>query len=619
MASLKRILGIEGGGTKTEWVLLDGDAPGQPPLAQGLLPASNLRLISDDSLSRLFSVLPRDATHVGAFLAGCGTEEDRARLLGLAKQAWPEARIAVGSDRDSGMAAAFGDEDGIVVIAGTGAAVHGRKEGAVEKAGGWGQLLGDRGGGYDLAMQGLRLVLTHYDLNQKITPLAEEILRTLGLNRLSDLVGWAMQAEKMSVAKLAPAIFHAAKYGEPEMLSTVQAAAAILAEYTRAVAQRLVFPKPRVQLLGGLFTHHEDYVSLYKYRLSILLPAASVEVCRVSGALGAAWNALRPESGDRTGGSATGPWRKGDKPEREESSVPQSRDANLELSGLSRDSGLSGLDLSYLAAASTEQSNPRSAELDQRGTRELVELFITEEEYVSKALAACREPLIAAIDLTSAALAAGGRLFYVGAGTSGRLGVLDASEIPPTFGAPPELVQGIIAGGAPALRRAVEGAEDEPEAGAFAVLERGARAGDVVCGLTASGRTPFVIGALERASALGARTILISCNPARARPRDPGFPLWDVEIHLPTGPEIVTGSTRLKAGTATKLALNMLSTITMIRLGRVRGNAMVDLRVSNAKLRDRSIRLVSSALGLSYDEARARLESAQWNVRACLE
>jgi len=595
---MKRILGIEGGGTKTEWALLAGDAVEGDVISSGVLPASNLRLISDDSLARLFSVLPRDVTHVGAFLAGCGTEEDRARLLGLVKQAWPQALIAVGSDRDSGMAAAFGDEDGIAVIAGTGAAVTGRREGAVEKAGGWGQLLGDRGSGYDLAMQGLRLVLTHFDLNQKITPLAEEILRTLGLNRLPDLVGWAMQAGKMDVARLAPAIFHAAKYGEPEILPIVQAGAAILAEYTRAVAQRLVFPKPRVRLMGGLFTHYEDYVSLYKYRLSILLPDAQVEVCRVSGALGAAKLMSRPESGDRRPPKGeTGDRR----PEREESS---GGDANLDLSGLAD-----------LAVASTEQSNPRSGDLDQRATRELVELFISEEEYVGQALASCREQIIAAIDLASAALGAGGRLFYVGAGTSGRLGVLDASEIPPTFGAPPELVQGIIAGGATALHRAVEGAEDQPEAGACAVLERGARAGDVVCGLTASGRTPFVLGALGRARGLGARTILITCNPARKK--GPG-PLWDVEIDLPTGPEIVTGSTRLKAGTATKLALNMLSTLTMIRLGRVRGNAMVDLRISNAKLRDRGARLVSSALGIPYEEARARLERAGWNVRACL-
>ena len=216
-----RVLGIEGGGTKTEWVLVaDG-----VPLDRGVLPGSNLKLTSDESLAHLFSVLPRDVTHVGAFLAATATEEDRRRLRRLVEQAWPEARIAVGSDRDSAMATAFQDGDGIAVIAGTGAAVHGRKEGREAKAGGWGHVLGDRGGGYDLARQALRLVLTRYDLEQKITPLAERILRDLALNTLRELAEWAMQADKMSIAQLAPAVFAAARQGEAEMLEVLQAGA----------------------------------------------------------------------------------------------------------------------------------------------------------------------------------------------------------------------------------------------------------------------------------------------------------------------------------------------------------------------------------------------------------
>ena len=585
MESPKRILGIEGGGTKTDWVLLTGEADEHKILSQGTLPASNLRLISDAALARLFAVLPAEATHVGVFLAGCATEADRARLRGLGEKAWPRAVLAIGSDRDSGLATAFGAEDGIAVIAGTGAAVHGRRGERVEKAGGWGQLLGDRGGGYDLAMQGLRLVLTHYDLNQKITPLAGEILRTLALNRLQDLSGWAMQADKMSVARLAPAIFHAAKHGEPEMLATVQAGASVLADFTRAVAQRLEFTSAPVKLIGGLFTHHAEYAALFKYRLSILLPDAVVSVCGESGALGAAW--LAGGKGGR-----------------------RKAEGGREVVGL-----VSMDEAAHLATAATEQGNPRSVNLEERTTAELVELFTSEEENVALALGACRGELIAAVDLVGAALGAGGRLFYIGAGTSGRLGVLDASEIPPTFGAPPELVQGIIAGGAAALHRAVEGAEDQPGGGALAVLERGVRAGDVLCGIAASGRTPFVLGALARAREMGARTILLTCNPARQR----AVPPWDVEIDLPVGPEILTGSTRLKAGTATKVVLNLLSTCAMIRLGRVRGNAMVDLHISNAKLRDRGVRLVSAALGVDYAEAQSRLERAGWNVRACLE
>lgn len=577
----KCVLGIEGGGTKTEWVLARPTERGLEIEREGKLSAANLKLISDESLRALFSGLPQDVSHVGAFLAGCGTEEDRRRLRTLVTQLWPNAEIAVGSDRDSAMAVAFGDGNGIAVIGGTGAAVHGRKDGQIEKAGGWGQLLGDRGGGYHLAMQGLRSVLSHYDLSHTITPLAETILRMLGLNRLQELVDWAMQADKMSVARLAPAIFEAARNGEPEMLAIVQGGATILAEFTNAVAQRLEFLDPCVRLVGGLF-NHPDYVSLYRYRLSTLLPKAQVERCAESGALGAAQLALQAPS-------IPTPIRK------EKSQGPADRE--------------------QIAVATTEQRNPRSANLDELSSRELVELFVCEEDYVARALGSCSDALAVGIDTVSAALGNGGRLFYVGAGTSGRLGVLDASEIPPTFGASPELVQGIIAGGAIALHRAVEGAEDQPEAGALAMIERGVKAGDVVCGLTASGRTPFVAGALARARQLGAKTMLITCNPARNPTPEP----WDVEIDLPTGPELVTGSTRLKAGTATKLALNILSTGAMIRLGRVRGNLMVDVQVSNEKLRDRGVRLISSTLGIDYAEAEQRLASAGWNVRACLE
>jgi N-acetylmuramic acid 6-phosphate etherase len=534
--------------------------------------------------------MPVEATHVGAFLAGCATEEDEARLLRLVAAAWPRARLAIGSDRDSGMAAAFRDGDGIAVISGTGAAVHGRKGAVVEKAGGWGQLLGDRGGGYDLAMQGLRLVLTHYDLEREITALGQEILRLLGLNRLHDLVDWAMQADKMSVARLAPAVFRAARFGDAAMLATIQGGAQVLAQYTRAVAQRLEFPEPEVKLIGGIFGYHPEYVSLFTLRLSTMLPGAKASLCTESGALGAAWLAAE---GTRT---------------------EDGRQKTEDSGGLSSVFCPLSSGSADLARAATEQAHPGAHDLEARTTGELVALFIAEEDRVAAALAACRAPLVAAVEVVSGALRAGGRLFYVGAGTSGRLGVLDASEIPPTFGADPSVVQGIIAGGATALQHAVEGAEDEPRAGALAVAERGVRTGDVVCGIAASGRTPFVLGALARARDLGARTILLTCNPARVASPAP----WDVEIDLPTGPEIVTGSTRLKAGTATKVALNILSTCAMIRLGKVRGGAMIDLRISNEKLRDRGTRLVAGALGLAYDEARARLAAAGWNVRACL-
>ncbi len=533
----KLILGVEGGGTKTEWALLDERGR---ELRMGTLPAANLRLIGDGELLDLLRVLPGGATHAGVFLAGCANAADRKRLEGLVQRVWPAAVVAVGGDRESGFATAFGDGDGIAVIAGTGSAVTGRCRGRTDKGGGWGHLLGDTGSGYQLAMTALRYVLSNYDLSRTSDLLSQGILRMLALNRLDDLVAWAANADKMSVAKLAPVVFAAAKEGHQEMISVIQNGAHALAEYTRAVAQRLECEAAEVRLLGGLFDHHREYAEFYTDYTAELLPKANIALCMQSGALGAAWLASRV--------------------------TPVARPRPDEP------------DVIELAAAVTEQRNPRSAGMDKLGTPDLVELFIREEDEVARALREASGGLAAAVDLVAAALTAGGRLFYTGAGTSGRLGVLDASEIPPTFGAPPELVQGIIAGGVGALHAAVEGAEDQEEAGELAVVGRGVREGDVVCGIAASGRTPFVLGSLRRARALGAKTMLLTCNPARKHGGK-----WDVEIDLATGPELVAGSTRLKAGTATKIALNIISTCAMVRLGKVRGNLMIDVQATNCK------------------------------------
>jgi len=261
----------------------------------------------------------------------------------------------------------------------------------------------------------------------------------------------------------------------------------------------------------------------------------------------------------------------------------------------------------------TEQRNPRSENLEKMSVKELVKLFVDEEKFVGDALRAVVVDLARAIELVADSLRKGGRLFYVGAGSSGRLGVLDASEIPPTFGASPELVQGIIAGGATALHRAVEGAEDEGSNGELAIDRRGIKDVDVVIGITASGRTPFVLGALARAKSLGAKTVLLSCNPARDQRVD-----VDLAIELAVGPEILTGSTRLKAGTATKIALNIISTGAMVALGKVRGNLMIDLHTTSTKLRDRAVRVVAQLAGCDYDSARNMLEANGWNLRGVL-
>ena len=245
-------------------------------------------------------------------------------------------------------------------------------------------------------------------------------------------------------------------------------------------------------------------------------------------------------------------------------------------------------------------------------TRALLELMNDEDRTVPEAVRAALTPIEQAVGVVVAAIQGGGRVRYVGAGTSGRLGVLDASEWPPTFGVDTDLARGIVAGGDRALRESVEGAEDDAAAGERDIGAV-ARSGDVVVGISASGRAPYVTGALRRARAIGARAIALTCAE--------GSPLADaaeVAIVLDVGPELVAGSSRLKAGTATKLVLNMISTASMIRLGRTRDDLMTDLRAVNSKLRARAVGIVAGELHVSEDEARARLERSGWDVRKAI-
>lgn len=266
-----------------------------------------------------------------------------------------------------------------------------------------------------------------------------------------------------------------------------------------------------------------------------------------------------------------------------------------------------------LAALLTEQANPASARIDRLPTEEMLRVINDEDRRVAESVAAELPAIARAVDGIVAAIAKGGRLFYIGAGTSGRLGVLDAAECPPTFNVAPDLVQGIIAGGEGALSRATETTEDDPEIGVRDLRLHGFRAGDVLCGIAASGRTPYVLGAIDEASRMGALTIGISCTPDSELSRR-----VKIAIAPLPGPEVIAGSTRLKAGTATKLVLNMLTTGTFIRSGYVWGNLMVNVQPKNSKLLDRARRIVSSATGASYDDAALMLEQAENNVRAAI-
>jgi N-acetylmuramic acid 6-phosphate etherase len=590
----ERILGVEGGGTKTGWVLVETVAAADVTswefhvVDQGKLPPSNFRLTTAERLRVILAELPKQIDRAGVFLAGCGTEGDRRSLKQICLEIWPNAKIVTGSDRDSGLAAALDHGDGIVVNAGSGSSVTGRRGERIERAGGWGHILGDAGGGYSLSIQALRLILREHDLHRDEIRFAAKILHALSLNNLDELVRWVQTADKMEIAMLAPVVFEAATEGDVHMMEIIEEGARVLCEYTEAVASSLHLLAPKVALIGGLFHRDSIYTHAFRRRLKKNLPDARVAVAERTPELGAAWLAaeLRDHAAFRPEPSET------------------------EIDGL--------------AAALTEQRNPRSENLERMSGRELVHVFVEEEKFVQEALHTAVAELTRAIEIVAESLRNGGRLFYVGAGSSGRIGVLDASEIPPTFGAPPELVQGVIAGGVTALYRSAEDAEDDETAGALAMDERRIKDLDVVIGITASRRTPFVLGALTRAKQLSAKTILLTCNPAVAGGADTGRPgsptpatIADVDlvINLSVGPELLTGSTRLKAGTATKVALNIISTAAMIALGKVRGNLMVDLHTTSTKLRDRAARVVAELTQCDYGSAREKLEASGWNLR----
>ena len=268
------------------------------------------------------------------------------------------------------------------------------------------------------------------------------------------------------------------------------------------------------------------------------------------------------------------------------------------------------MDLSRLT---TERRNPASAHIDSCTTLEMVTIMQQEDSKIASAIKKILPEIARAIDATSQRLENGGRLFYLGAGTSGRLGILDASACPPTYGTDPELVQGLIAGGIPAIFRAQEGAEDNPDLAVHDLKEHGFSAKDVLVGIAASGRTPYVIGGLKYARELGALTIALACSEHAEIAA-----LADIALTPVTGPEVVTGSTRMKAGTAQKLVLNMLSTGTMIKLGKVYGNLMVDVKASNKKLEERAIRIVMEGSGCERTEAEKALKGADGHAKLAI-
>ena len=576
------LLGIEGGGTKTSWILL---GQGGRRLAGGTVGGSNLMLVGRDGLRKVVkeiaSKVPMAPQAIGACFAGARGKKEMEMARGVLCQAWPRVtKVVVGQDTDSALAAAWGVEDGFLVIAGTGSNVVGRVKGRKYSAGGHGHILGDAGSGYDLAQRAIRAVLRERDREGKAPALAATLMAHSGAGDLDHLVREVYRSHgKEWLAGFAPGILRAAERRDPLACRVVRASALELAERAGELAKRVRVRRPRWALTGGLF-QNGFYRQSFVRALRGIFSGTEVSVLKIPGEVGAA----RMVAGASL-------------------RVGEEVDAERPLVSVE--------------TLPTERTNPRSRGLHKKSVHQLVRLFVEEEAFTVRGLRKASGEIQKAAEIVSRALQRGGRLFYVGAGTSGRLGVLDASEMPPTFHAPPEQVQAILAGGPEAIFRAQEGAEDDAEAGKRSVCERRVGKRDVLVGLTASGRTPFVHGALREGCRLGAATVLVTAHPNWSPVKGGVRP--QAVVRLDVGPELIAGSTRLKAGTVTKMVCNILSSVAMIRLGRVFDNLMVNVVPSNEKLHARAIQLIRALTQTGVEEARKALHLSGGKVTVAVE
>lgn len=588
-------LGLEAGATRS--VALLADAAGRCVQRIEAKTPANLRLLSDAQLLALLQnfarQLPRPVA-VGIGMAGALDEADRQRIRTAAARVWPEVPCWAGHDLATALAAAGGPSDAgktarVIVISGTGASCYGRRaNGGEVLTGGWGHLVGDRGSGYDMARRALESVFRTLDETGQWPALGRRFLRALRLDSPGELIAWAGGADKSALAALAVEIFSAAAKHDPIAREILAESAGLIARNAVACARRLVPPGRPVEfvLTGSVLQKQPGFARRVARRLKSSWPGASVKMLAREGAWGAV--RLAQQQQDRP------PFRP----------VTPSRPA-----------GVSGLIPRARGLSPTEQRHPLSQHLDKMSVSAAIRLMLGEDATIPAALRREEKKISEAVRLIVRCFRRGGRLFYVGAGTSGRLGALDAYECPPTFSVSPEMTQAIVAGGDQAMSGAQEDAEDDVAAGAQALHRRGVSRKDLVVGLAASGRTPFVWGALHAARQRGATTILVCFNPNLVFPRGTRPALV---IAPKIGPEILTGSTRLKAGTATKLVLNIFTTLSMVQLGKVVQNLMVDVQPTNEKLRDRAVRIVQQLTGAARVRAENALEQNGWVVKQAL-
>lgn len=599
-AAAPLFLGIEGGGTHTVALLADGVGSLIARIEAG---PANLKLLNDAKLAALFRSIAAQMpapNAVGIGLAGARGETEWSRIRAVAAKVWRDTPCLATNDLETAFAASDADAKNsvarILVLSGTGSCIYGRSSsGKTARVGGWGHLLGDGGSGYQIALSALRETIFHYDRTGEFPALGSRLLHRLEFSEPSQFIPWVQAADKSEIASLAPEVF-AAWFQRDKLASNIIAEnAGIIADDAAACAAKLARRGSLVSFVfaGSVLTKQPRFAALIAMKLRSSWPSAAISSLNREGAWGAAKLAQQ---------------------------LFESKSAATQISGISTaesdpESSAPAALGSFAKLSPTEQRNPLSMHMDTMPVAKAIRLMLGEDSKIPKAILKESAKIEKVVGYITKSFKNGGRLFYIGAGTSGRLGVLDASECPPTFRSDPEMVQGIIAGGQTALWRAVEGAEDDPKAGMLAIQCRNVGPKDVVVGIAASGRTPFVWGALAEAGKRRAKTVMLAFNPHLTVAED-AHP--DVIITPDVGPEVLTGSTRLKSGTATKLILNIFTTLAMVKIGKVVGNLMVDLNPSNIKLRDRAIRIVRELCRVDYVAAHGALESSGWIVKdAC--
>ena len=598
-------LGIEAGGTRTSVLLVDADDKQIIAFESG--PAV-LSLMSDRELQwhlrDIAARLPQTPSVIGIGMAGARSEADKERLQRAASRIWPAIPCIATNDLETALAGAPVRKQAlsrVLVLSGTGSCCFGRSpDGRTAKVGGRGHVIGDRASACDIGLRALRAIIADLDHHGRLGPLGGAILHALLFTEPEQFISWSVIASKSQIASLAVTVFAIAAKGDSLAKKLLSDAAEMLAEDACACAQQLIGGSGPVEFIlnGGVILKNPAFMRDVSRRIKKGWPQARVTPLLRSSVWGGVELARQAAA----------------------SHAPVASLIQKSASYFALPEEIA--DLAVLASSPTEMRNPRSTGLDQMPLGRGIDLMLAEDASLMPAIRREKKSITRVITEVIRAFKSGGRLFYAGAGTSGRLGVLDASEIPPTFRAPREQVQGIIAGGQQALWSAVEGAEDDVQAGILAIRHRAAGAKDVVIGIAASGRTPFVWGALHEARARGAFTVLLCFNPAiRQAVKRLSDPSWKPNLLIipNVGPEVLTGSTRLKSGTATKLVLNMITTLAMTKVGKVVSNLMVDVNPSNVKLRDRALRILCDLTGCNRQEAKAALNHSGWIVKKAYE